>query len=112
VNGDISPLMVTAFGLTTVFLALLGLVGLLTLMGRLLGGTGKKAQPAAAAPAAAKSGTTKEEPGADIERLRHIAIAAFALHKSRRVAVRGPSPSSEWGTAARVRSTNRTTTFN
>lgn len=106
-NGDVSPIMVTVFGLSAVFIALFALVGLLTLMGRILGGTGKTKSPAPAAAAKVATDSPTEPKKDDTEHLRRIAIAAFALHQSRRATVRGPRLGSEWGIAARVQSTNR-----
>ncbi len=95
-----SPGLVTAIGLTTVFAALLALVGMLTLMGRLIGP--KPAAKAEAAPKPAADAAAGAGSGPDEDVLRAVAIAAFALHQSHRITVRGAEPPTAWGQIARV----------
>lgn len=101
----------SALGIGTVFVALSMLVAVVNLMARALrGGGGRRSAGAASASAAAegRDGPQRQSTasaggsheGAD--RLR-AALAAYGLHRRRRVAVRGPETPSAWLLAGRVR---------
>ena len=91
--------LTTLIGLATVFTALLTLVGLLKVLGLLLG---PEAEAARAAAVPAEGAPTSEKAEVDTDRLRSVAIAAFALHQSHRVSVRHPEATTPWGAAAKV----------
>ena len=81
----------------------LSLVGLLTLMGRLLGPAQKPEKTAPARHEASAAPPASSTESDDDELLRGVALAAFALHQSHRIRVRGAEPATAWGDLARVR---------
>ena len=85
----------TVVGVTTVFLALSLLLGVVTLMAKLVAALGSST--AAGAPHGSGSSTASPgSPGEQGEKaeqadLERIAVAAYALHRASRVSVRGPA---------------------
>jgi Na+-transporting methylmalonyl-CoA/oxaloacetate decarboxylase gamma subunit len=101
----------SALGVGTVFVALSMLVGVVNLTARILrGGARRRSSSAVAATGATPHEDPQHRPKTDvsskhdvgIDRLR-VALAAYGLHRRRRVAVRGPEAPSAWLLAGRVR---------
>ena len=99
--------MIALIGVGTVFLALVFLIAVLSLTERLIGvsADARKNSPGGGA------GRESDPPVEPLEgapgNLIEIAVAAYCVHKARRVAVRMPEPASAWLMEGRARQLSR-----
>ena len=105
--------VIAVLGIGAVFVALSILIATITLVGRIL----RRPSDSFGEPSAGRSvaSTTSAPTGAAAERgdgdaLLLVALAAYGMHRRRRVSVRGPSPSSAWAGEGRSRQVLRAET--
>ena len=97
--------VVAVLGIGTVFVALALLIAVVTLIARLINGPGASADKPAAAAGSVVTPEAASRPGDEDAgpQLLLVALAAYGMHRSRRVSVRGPNPTSSWGRQGRSR---------
>ena len=109
--------IIAAIGISTVFFALVTLIGLVSVMGRVLAPSEAPAaapQPADAFPPSASEEAKPESASAEAEAepasaepdYQQIALIAYAFHRRATTRVRSGDPSSTWAVAGRIRELN------
>jgi Na+-transporting methylmalonyl-CoA/oxaloacetate decarboxylase gamma subunit len=102
-DGSPGGAAMALIGVSTVFVALLTIVGVVSLVGRLVNRANKVDASAAGDTSGSAALRAGAVPGVDLGR---IALAAYALHLRRRASVHAaPGGPSRWALAGRLRQT-------